>query len=52
MRSKEWWLIGVIVVEGGARSPYLPIISQVADVDFELVRWVNADLVHYIVHRV
>ena len=52
VRSKEWWMVDVIFVEGGARNPDVPILFQVADVDFELVRWVNADLVPHIVHRV
>ena len=52
VRSKEWWMVDVIFVEGGARNHDVPILFQVADVDFELVRWVNADLVPHIVHRV
>ena len=42
----------VIFVEGGAWNPNVPILFQVTDVDFEAVRWVNADLVPHIVPRV
>ena len=45
-------MVDVIFVKGGARNPNVPILFQVADVDFEAVRWVNADLVPHIVHRV
>lgn len=45
-------MIDVIFVEGGARNPNGPILFQVADMDSEVVRWVNADLVPHIVPRV
>ena len=52
VRSNEWWMVDVIFGEGGARNRNVPILFQVADVDSEVVRWVNADLVPHIVHRV
>ena len=52
VRSKEWWMVDVIFVEGGALNPNVPILFQVTDVDSEVVRWVNADLVPHIVPRV
>ena len=45
-------MVDVIFFEGGARNPNVPILFQLADVDSEAVRWVNADLVPHIVHRV
>ena len=41
-----------VPIKGGARNPNVPILFQVVDVDLEVVRWVNADLVPHIVHRV
>ena len=45
-------MVVVIFFEGGTRNPNVPILFQVTDVDFEAVRWVNADLVPHIVPRV
>ena len=45
-------MVDVIFVEGDAWNPNVPILFQVTDVDFEAVRWVNADLVPHIVPRV
>ena len=45
-------MVDVIFVEGGALNPNVPILFQVTDVDSEVVRWVNADLVPHIVPRV
>ena len=42
----------VIHVDGGARNPKVLTLFQVADVDDGMVRWINADLVFYIVPRV
>ena len=47
----RWWMADVIYVEGGARNPNVPTLSQVADVDSGEVLWVNADLVTHIVPR-
>ena len=51
VRSKEWWMVDVIFIEGGARAPNVSILFQLVYVDPEVVRWVNADLVPHIVHR-
>ena len=51
-RPEEWWMADVIFVEGGARNPKVATLFQVADVDSEVVRWINADLVTHIVPRV
>ena len=48
-QSESWWMADVIFVEGGARNPKVPTLFQVADVDSGVVRWVNADLVTYII---
>ena len=45
-------MVDVIFVEGDAWNPNVPILFQVTDVDSEVVRWVNADLVPHIVPRV
>jgi hypothetical protein len=45
-------MVDVIFVEGGARNRNVPILFQVADVDSEVVRSVNAYLMPHIVHRV
>ena len=42
----------VIWVDGGARTPKVLTLFQVADVDTGLINWVNADLVTHIVPRV
>ena len=51
-KPESWWMADVIFVDGGARNPKVPTLFQVADVDSGVVRWVNADLVTYIVQRV
>ena len=35
----------VIWVDGGARTPKVPTLFQVADVDTGVINWINADLV-------
>ena len=47
-----WRMADVIWVDGGARSPKIPTLFQVADVDTGVVNWVNADFVTHIVPRV
>ena len=39
-----WRMADVIWVDGGARNPKAPTLSQVADVDTGVINWVNADL--------
>ena len=43
-----WSMADVIWVDGGARSPRIPTLFQVADVDTGVISWVNADLVNHI----
>ena len=50
--DSDWRMADVIWVDGGARSPKVPTLFQVADVDTEVVNWINADLVTHIVPRV
>ena len=40
-----WRMANVIWVDGGARSPKVPTLFQVADFDTGGINWVNADLV-------
>ena len=47
-----WRMADVIWVDGGARNPKIPKLSQVADVDTGVINWVNADLVTHICPRV
>ena len=42
----------VIWVDGGARSPKVPTLFQVAYVDTGVINWINADLVTHICPRV
>ncbi|QNI64769.1 conserved hypothetical protein (DUF3104) [Synechococcus sp. A15-44] len=44
-----WRMADVIWVDGGARNPKDPALFQVADVDTEVINWVNADFVTHIV---
>ena len=50
--GKDWRMVDVIWVDGGARTPKVPTLFQVADVDTGVINWVNADLVTHIVPRV
>ena len=47
-----WRMADVIWVDGGARSPKVPMLFQVADVDTGVINWINADFVNHIVPRV
>ena len=49
--GKDWRMVDVIWVDGGARKPKVPTLFQVADVDTGVINWVNADLVTQIVPR-
>jgi len=46
-----WRLADVIWVDGGARNPDVPTLSQVAYIDTGAINWVNADLVTHICPR-
>ena len=46
-----WRMADVIWVDGGARTPKVPALFQVADVDTGVINWVNADLVTHICPR-
>ena len=48
-RDKDWWMGQVIHCGGAARDPSIHNLFQIADVDSGEIRWVNADLVSYIV---
>ena len=50
--GKGWRMADVIWVDGGARNPKIPTLFQVADVDTDVINWVNADLVTHIFPRV
>ena len=50
--GKDWRMVDVIWVDGGARNRKVPTLFQVADVDTGVINWVNADLVTHIVPRV
>ena len=50
--GKDWRIVDVIWVDGGARNPKVPTLFQVADIDTGVINWVNADLVTRIVPRV
>ena len=50
--GKDWRMADVIWVDGGARNPKIPTLFQEADVDTDVINWVNADLVTHIVPRV
>ena len=45
-------MAALIWVDGGARSPKVPTLLQVADVDTGVINWINADLVTHICPRV
>ena len=47
-RDKDWWMGEVIHCGGAARAPKIRNLSQIADVDSGVIRWVNADLVTHI----
>ena len=40
-----WRMADVIWVDGGARNPKILNLFQVADVDTDVINWVNADFV-------
>ena len=50
--GKDWRMVDVIWVDGGARNRKVPTLFQVADVDTGVINWINADLVTHIVPRV
>ncbi len=50
--GSDWRMADVIWVDDGGRSPKVPTLFQVADVDTGVINWVNADLVTHIVPRV
>ena len=50
--GSDWRMADVIHVDGGARSPKVPTLFQVADVDTGVINWINADLVSNDVPRV
>ena len=39
-----WRMADVIWVDGGARNPKVPTLSQVADVDTGVINWINIHL--------
>ena len=51
-RGGDWRMADVIHVIGSVRSPRVPRFFQVADVNADVINWVNADLVTHIVPRV
>lgn len=46
--DRDWWMGRVIHCSGAARDPKMHNLFQLADVDFGLIRLVNADLVTHI----
>jgi len=40
--EKDWWMGQVIHSCGAARNPSIHNLSQVADVDSGVIRWVNS----------
>ncbi len=46
--QSDWWIGEIICCIGGARSPGINTIFQVADVDTGFVKTINADLVKVI----
>ena len=44
-----WRMADVSCGDGGARNPKTPTLFQVADVDTDVINWVNADFVTHIV---
>ena len=49
--GSDWRMADVIWVDGGASSPKVPTLFQLADVDTGVINWVNADLVTHIIPR-
>ena len=47
-QDRDWWMGQVIHCEGGARDPKAWSMFQIADVDSGVIRWVNGDLVTYV----
>ena len=47
----KWRMADVIWVDGGASSPKVTTLFQLADVGTGVINWVNADLVTHIVPR-
>ena len=47
-RDKDWLMVQVIHCGGGTRDPSILNLFQIADVDSGVIRWVNDDLVMYI----
>ena len=47
-----WRMADVIWVDGGARSPKVPTLFEMADVDIGVINWINADLMTHICPRV
>ena len=48
----DWRMADVTWVDGDARSPKVPTLFQVTDVDTGVINWINADLVTHICPRV
>ncbi|WP_255359911.1 DUF3104 domain-containing protein [Synechococcus sp. MIT S9508] len=46
--TKDWWMGQVIHCGGAAQDPKIHNLSQIADVDSGVIRWVNADLVTHV----
>ena len=46
--DKDWWMGQVIYCGGGARDSMIHNLFQIADVDSDVIRWVNSDLVTHI----
>ena len=51
-QDQDWWMGHVIHCTGGARKPEDHNIFQIADVDGGEIRWVNADLVTFVLGSV
>ena len=49
--EKDWWMGQVIHCSGAARDLSIHNLSQIADVDLGVIRWVNADLVTHILPK-
>ena len=50
-RPEEWWMADVIFVGWRCSEPKRADPLLVADVDSGVVRWVNSDLLTYIIPR-
>ena len=46
----DWWMGQVVFCDGGARSPRVNSLVQIADVDDGCIHWVNADQVTHVLH--